>query len=203
MGWTSWRPCRNDACRAYFLKGVVSAMIDERKRALAQAASVKQHNMPRARPLSDTQHTANSSRKLRQSNTYSALPDLDNSIGLWMDWQEKHAGPPLPLPPLPPPAVQIARSTPLVTKPSKQHQRYVPILPEDRPKRGPVSLSLFPPQYTRPNSPRSSTQSNGSRSPSIAALSESMPSSDSSVNGDRYAARTDSRMSKLSTCAEG
>jgi len=129
MGWTSWRPCSKDCCRAGFLRNVAGKVYEQRLRSsrpdvLARTGSSRNQTPQENNTSHDQIHD--------QPTT-----NLANSAGLWARWVDQHS---------------TSQDPPEVTKKSKDvgqvqsrnlQQRYSPS----------VTVSLFPPQYARPLAP--------------------------------------------------
>jgi len=129
MGWTTWRPCSKDCCRAGFLRNVAGKIYEQRLRA------------SRPNVLS---RTASSPSQSRQENT--TLPDqihdqpaanFATSTGLWARWADQHSN---------------SQNQPEVKKTSKNTSQMQSPHAQQRYSAG-FSVSLFPPQYARPLTP--------------------------------------------------
>jgi len=162
MGWAAWRSCPKDGCRSKFLTDVITTLIAERK-PLPKPEQVKPQDRKR-------QSLDRSKRMSHQNVGAPSLSELDNSVRIWVSWVSKYEEPSSAHPTKPLPQVPIM---------ANPHQRHKPILPSHNVEEGQhlssrrsPPLSLFPPQYTRSNTP--------SRSPSLALRSESERSSETS-----------------------
>lgn len=163
MGWATWRSCPKDGCRSKFLTNVITTLIAERKAEQVRPQIIAQTDKQR-------QSVDKSKRTSYQNVGAPSLSELDNSVGIWVSWVSKYEEPSSAHPTKPLPQVPVM---------ADRHQRHEPILPSHNMEEGQhlssrrsPPLSLFPPQYTRSNTP--------SRSPSLVHRSESERSSETS-----------------------
>ena len=129
MGWTSWRPCSKDCCRAGFLRNVAGKVYEQRLRSnrpdsLARTASSQNQSPQKNVTLRDQPHD--------QPTT-----NLASSAGLWARWVDQHS---------------TSQEPPEVSKKSKDVSQGQSRYAQQRYSAG-FSVSLFPPQYARPLTP--------------------------------------------------
>lgn len=128
MGWTSWRPCSKDCCRAGFLRNVAGKVYEQRLR------PSRPDMLPRTASSRDQAPQENIIRdQIRDQPT----TNLANSASLWARWVDQHS---------------TSQDPPEIAKKSKDVSQVQSRYAQQRYSAG-ISVSLFPPQYARPMTP--------------------------------------------------
>ena len=129
MGWTSWRPCSKDCCRAGFLRNVAGKVYEQRLRSSGPDTMARTASSPTQSPQNNV--------TLRDPPHDQPTTNLASSAGLWARWVDQHSSSQEP--------AEVGKKSKDV---SQGQSRYA----QQRYSAG-FSVSLFPPQYTRPLTP--------------------------------------------------
>jgi len=178
MGWTTWQRPAFGGSRSTFLKEAVARVYEEKLAMLRSAELAKDLQVHRAEAIHHrrqrSEELASELRLKKSIVDFKNVPvSEDRPMSMWMEWNSMMEGRNTNTAVKAPKDTSSRKTTNALPTPSN------PVPPRLRPRTSSNALSLFPPEYSRGNTPTSTPKPTPMTSPNTTPLLSRRPSATS------------------------